>query len=618
MVRPRDFLFHCLNLFRRHFFRLFFTLAIFALISVPLFGLFPDTSERLATSARKLAEDLKASLDDGPTNPFEQFAPQPPRQKNDNFQGSTWLADWKWVTVPFSSSVTQERDRALLPPLTGRTPIYCYYDSTIKKPQEEKDAEDQLLTTWKKAWWAIGFRPILLTATDAIHNPLYQRLNVSDMQEGLRAELMRLLAWDTMGAGLLSHYTLLPMVAESHPFITFMKRAAFTGLTRWQVLGHGLYASPPQVINSVLRDDINPDAMAGKALIDELIPEKFFSIEQTNLTLAYYNDDTIEKKYPRVSQMIQTNRSEGLTALNQLMNAHSINAWQNRFSGGIEVLKPHPRHMTTIIAEGVKLASALAACPDTPLPSTCPPNLPECTPCVAMSPMKVTTPPRYHNSSTIFTIGTVPHPWSFQSLDNMKDDINITWIREESFRDVWISLITQDLLGSGVTSEPRLLRFKRAVGEDGASENSVWYTTEVGQPRTIEWQLGFAIPKTFLDTGMSLSPVPADRVPKKDLSTDPINGPIATPEDLEAEEPLLEKAKALIASTRSNDATKLRASLEAWNLADIEAWRFTKAFQARKRLEWKEWRKDDRKFTNQAGLDRWKTAFSGWRDDDNE
>ncbi|KAL6914465.1 hypothetical protein FSST1_012225 [Fusarium sambucinum] len=45
----------------------------------------------------------------------------------------------------------EDATKALLPPLQDRPFVYCYYDATIKKAREEKDAESRLLLTWRRA-----------------------------------------------------------------------------------------------------------------------------------------------------------------------------------------------------------------------------------------------------------------------------------------------------------------------------------------------------------------------------------------------------------------------------------------------------------------------------------
>ena len=144
-------------------------------------------------------------------NPFRQQAHPPPRQKNDEYNGSSWWADWKWLSVPFSSSVTLDEDRALLPHLANRQPIYCYYDATVQKTTEEKDAESDLLLIWRRAWWARGFKPVILSAAEAMNNPLYMVLQGSEADPALKRDMMRWLALESMGGGLLAQQIVFPI-----------------------------------------------------------------------------------------------------------------------------------------------------------------------------------------------------------------------------------------------------------------------------------------------------------------------------------------------------------------------------------------------------------------------
>ncbi|KAF9768935.1 hypothetical protein IL306_013703, partial [Fusarium sp. DS 682] len=132
-----------------------------------------DAAKADAPSKIKTSVDgIRHSLQKGVTelNPFRGPAHPPPTRAQDSYQGTSWWADWKW-SVPFSSSLTLDEDRALLPPLQDRPFIYCYYDATVKKSREEKDADSDLLLTWRRAWWAQGFRPTILGSSEATGNP---------------------------------------------------------------------------------------------------------------------------------------------------------------------------------------------------------------------------------------------------------------------------------------------------------------------------------------------------------------------------------------------------------------------------------------------------------------
>lgn len=86
-----------------------------------------DSSSKNGTSKYTMTDikdGIKETLNKGKDsitksilNPFRQPSHPPLRQKDDEYMGTSWWADWMWLAVPFSSSITLDEDRALLPPL---------------------------------------------------------------------------------------------------------------------------------------------------------------------------------------------------------------------------------------------------------------------------------------------------------------------------------------------------------------------------------------------------------------------------------------------------------------------------------------------------------------------
>ncbi|KAG6037173.1 hypothetical protein E4U41_005282 [Claviceps citrina] len=552
-------------------------------------------------------------------NPFRQKPHRPPHSEQDEHAGSSWLADLSWLKVPFSSTFTIDEDRALLPPLKPRQPIYCYYDATAKKTTQEKDAESELLLTWRRAWWAQGFRPIILSAAEAMNNPSYDILQRLKVSADFKEDLMRWLAWETMGGGILSHYTLLPTVPKEDPLLAYLRRGEYSHLTRWKDLGDALFAGEKNHVKFAIQAIINvvPARLQEAKNIIQSIPAEAFLVDKARMPLAAYTPAIISKKYPKVAEALQKSKADGLTSLNRLITAHLHVAWQNRFSDGIEVLKPHPEHMSTLVGNALHLARQLASCSNSPMPGTCAPNMAKCTPCVAMSPIHVTTPARFHNSSTVFTIGTVPHPWTRSVLTDLRQTFNISWIRQESPRDAWTMTVTQDLLGTGVSSTARLMSLKEAIAGDYATAHSLWVAAETDMPTDMSWYFGFAIPRKGLANGEAVAPVPADRQPDRKIKKQPHRGDIismATPEQRAAEQPLIASAKRVIALTKPTDEAKLRASLEAWNMADTEIWKFVRAFQSRRHKEREQWERTEAKFSSGMGTEKGRSAWNRWQD----
>ena len=61
------------------------------------------------------------------------------------------------------------------------------------------------------------------------------------------------------------------------------------------------------------------------------------------------------------------------------------------------------------------------------------------------------------------------------------------------------------------------------------------------------------------------------------------------------ERSLIENAKLVIHSQKPSQM-QLRRSIQAWNLGDTEVWRFTRAWNGRKRAERAKWEKEEKDF----------------------
>lgn len=659
-------------------------------------------------------------------NPFRPKSHAPPRKKEDSHEDSAWFSDWKWLSTPFSSSFTLDESRALLPPLPDRPPIYCYYDTAIERETKLADAESTLLLTWRRAWWAQGFRPVLLSSAEAMNNPRYEELQRLKVTSGAKADIMRWLAWENMGGGLLASYLVLPMGPRTDPLLSFLRRGEYPTLTRWEGLSDGLFAGAKEDISTAIKlvlsnptlvnaetfleaippvADLPPvkaapvpeapakaaapaapakaagaaagatkkvapaaaavpykaallGAVPAKAApvlaapssslppLEAAVPEKPvpakaaaakvaaraidpagaaggtveddhndmkaktkdypFIVDDTPTAIAFYDTQTVAMKYTKVGDMVHRDRAGGLASLNQLINAHLHIAWQNLFSSGIAVLKPHAEHTTNLIEAGTDLATRLAQCSVSPLEASCPPNMPKCEPCVSRQPMRVRTPPTYRNTSTLFTIGTVPHPYTFQSVAHKQAAIDVSWLRRKSQRDAWLFDITKELLGTGVSGGARVLQFKRAVAGEFARGHTLWISAEQPLPEDVDWHFGFAIPAQGhgIKKGESKTPVPGpERLPPPHHEKD--DGPVASTDALAKERDLLAKAKKFGVSKNKKEVA-IRGAVEAWNLADTEAWKFARAYLARAYKERATWEKEEARYSGGAGseLDR--------------
>ncbi|KAK1774562.1 hypothetical protein QBC45DRAFT_481269 [Copromyces sp. CBS 386.78] len=681
------------------------------LVSISLFAIFSllfTLPSAIPTGPSLQIADHKLSIPDSiknpwnKVNPFKQPAHAPPRQKNDTYGQSSWYANWKWLSYPFSSSVTLDENRSLLPELAPRPPIYVYYDNTIEREKATKEVESDILLSWRRAWWAMGFKPIILSPAEAMNNPMYEELQHrtsgagGTMDASLKTDIMRWLAWENMGGGLLAHYFLFPMGAYDDPLLVYLRRGEFPGLTRWKDLGDGLFVGPKADVAKAIKLALaSPNLKTAKNLLeavpatttstkddskDDKDEKNPFTIDDTPSTssLAFYSATTLKRLYPKIAETIGGDRVAGLKALNDLINAHLHQTWQNLFSeGGIAVVKPLPQHTTHMIAPSYSIALRLASCPtNNPLPQSCPPNRPKCVPCSTTggSPIKISTPAHYKNSSNVYTIGTVPHPYTIQSLSAMREQITVPWIRRDSVRDAWVSDLMTDLFkGKAVPAGARVLRFKEAVAGEYGSCRSLWLTAERdtaaganedGTLRLLDWHFGFDLPSLQVppsnpSSSSSTSTSSSDsqqqqhddatekieseiHKPKSNLILPPLHdekeGPVPSEQDLKLEPNLLSLARDIVSSSSSSSSTtssssssskkkttshvtkeeiKIREAVEAWNLADWEAWRFARAYLARKQMERDKWAEEEEKYAGGMGSEKRGTSKGGgWFDSD--
>ncbi|KAK4208894.1 hypothetical protein QBC37DRAFT_431154 [Rhypophila decipiens] len=617
----------------RHTSLLFALISLFAVCS--LFFLLPSG----AIPARPNLNDYKFSVPKSfkspwkNLNPFTPPAHPPPRQKNDTLGDTSWYSNWKWLSTPFSSSLTLDENRLILPVLPERTPIYCYYDNTIEKDKATKEVDSDLLLSWRRAWWSKGFKPIILGPADAMNNPRYEELQkIPDkLDPALKTDLMRWLAWENMGGGVLAHYLLFPMGDHNDPLLAFLRRGEFPKLTRWKNIDEGLFVGPKTNVAEAVKLALSSSRLKivkeflAAIMTDNNDPAPFV-VDPTPKSLAYYSARTLASKYTKVADEIAKSHNKGFTLLNQLINSHLHLTWQNVFSDGIAVMKPLPHHTTHLISPAYELALRLTHCPESPLPSSCPPNMGnKCTPCVATQPMKLSTPAHLQNSSTTYILGTVPHPYTTASLHHLRPDLTIPWIRRESRRNIWLADLTAHLLGSGVSGAPRVLKFKESVASEKGASTSLWLLAERRLPEDlVNWHFGFAVPTeaTWTSDGKSETPVPGPERRPAPPPHDPKDGPIASPEDLAKEPELLSQAIVIVDSDGKwkGKATKeqvaVKEAIEAWNLADTEAWRFARAYLARKRVVRQKWEEEEDKYLSGLGSEKKKgeSAWNRWLD----
>ncbi|KAK5062918.1 hypothetical protein LTR84_004994 [Exophiala bonariae] len=602
-----------------------------------LFGIiiFSDSSRPVVDSVKDpigYAESIRETIPNFRFS-FQRSAHKPPEQKNSTHGDSSWYSDWKWLN-PFSSSITLDEDRMVLPLQLERAPVYVFYDTTLKRDEETKKIDQELLLLWRRAWWAHGFRPVILTEAESMSHPLYQTLHAKGMPAPLEQEFRQWLAWAHMGTGLLARAYCLPMGPYDDPLLSHFRRGQYAQLTKLEGLGSGLFAGEQTQINDAIKSALDNVKLSTFKSVIEAINSDHFRVEQP-ISIAHYDMETITSKYKALAEQLVKDPNKGRRSLNQLMLAHLHTVWQNTFSSGIAVLQPLPAHTFTLVKPAQDLARLLTECPNSILQSSCPPNRSKCSPCVG-SKMRITTAPAFRNTSNLFTIATVPHPYTMVTLANQSEAISVAHIRRHTDRDPWITAVTRDLLGNARGGPSRVVSLKDAVASDYGRSRSLWFTTEhfpasfwppPPPPKSptndahpilekiapfpedwlehVDWFLGFPVPRTSISHGESLPPVPGPERWKplpgmpmeKKKGTDP-NPPSEEQKAIEVN--LLRKARDTI-NSKDQQLGKIRGVAEAWNLADTEAWKFVKSYRAREVVERLKFEEDESAYAAGGG-----------------
>lgn len=515
---------------------------------------------------------------------FRSTAHQPV-QPNSTSGDAKWYSDWKWHN-PFSFSITQDETRSVLPPLTARPPIYAFYDPHSNKNEATKTAEAKLLLIWRRAWWAQGFKPVILGRAEALKNPLYEAMQGISMEKSLETEFVRWLAWSAMGTGILANWLVLPMGAYDDDLLSYLRRGEYPKLTRYEGLGTGLFSADKASLNAVIKRALKDPKLPTFKTILDAIPQKAFSVDPKPNAIAFYESSSMADLYKPLVTTLSEDKPAGLLDLAKLINSHLHLTFLNAFPAGITILTPFESSSALLTLPAMHIAQSLATCPSSPIPSSCPPNHSRCTPCSTTS---IATADFHSNVSNIFTIGTIPHPYTLTSLLAQSKDITIRHIRRDTDRDRWLTAVTQRTLGKTMGGPSRIVTFKETVASEWGKARGLWMTEDGSPSRPdLEWRMGFAF-------GNSSS------LPSPDLSTI-TKSSSASKSDITLTEKSTRHQKELIASSLEvvkkgkGPAKRIRDAVEAWNMADTEAWRFVRAYAAREVVERRKWEAKEKRY----------------------
>ncbi|KAL8696264.1 MAG: hypothetical protein Q9224_002886, partial [Gallowayella concinna] len=448
-------------------------------------------------------------------NPFRPTSHPPPSLRNSTHtEGARWRNHWSWLN-PFSDSITDDQSQSVLPPPRNRPPIYTFYDAEAEKDEKVKAAENKLLLVWRRAWWAQGFKPIILGKAEAMRNPLYERFQVRRMEQTLGTDIMRWLAWGQMGTGILSNWLVLPMGSYDDRLLSFLRRGEYPKLTCYEGLEAGLFSSDKASIEAALTEALDSPHLPKSKSIRDLVSHKTFTVDPKPSAIAFYDSSSIADHYKSISTALTDSKATGFFLLADLITSHLHLTFLNTFSSGIAILTPHRSHSFLLQYPAITLANALISCPPSPDPTSCPPNNPSCDPCSSSKPLSLATPTSCTNTSTLFTIGTLPHPYTLASLLAKTASLSIPHIRRDTARDPWLISTTAKTLGPSLGGPDRLVPFKESVGSESLSFRSLWVIAEeeyMGEgaamsKKELEWFLDSQYPPTIAPPA-SPSPIP--------------------------------------------------------------------------------------------------------------
>jgi hypothetical protein len=355
--------------------------------------------------------------------------------------------------------------------------------------------------------------------------------------------------------------------------IVALGRCEFQYMSRFKDFEQKLYSSDKASIDKILTYIITHPQEDGSDIktIEQAIAKSddMMHLDSLPSALADYTPEVVKEKY----------RDLKPEDLPNLVNAHLHSTFLEQHNDGIMVLSPFNGKLDALHQPARELANRIAACPaKNPLPNSCPPNIPDCTPCTEDLP--ITSPGYLPGMETnSFILGTVPHPFitaemTISGLSLLTDPIHhaISFVRRKTIRDPWVKEVTKGLMDDKLGSQPRVSKIKGLIAVvPGNRLTAIWSTDKQGFKDT-EWTLGFEL-SSVEELGL--------RMPGGD----------------KAQMDVLNRVKTAVAR-----GTTMVGVIEAWNMGDTEAWKFVNAWRERRIVERTKWTNVEKKYGQ--GLDK--------------
>lgn len=454
-----------------------------------------------------------------------------------------------------------------IPPAHRRCRISTYIDS-----EDERQKVNELLQVWKRAWWAFGFEPVILTRKDCESSPDYREFNASaDIDVDYKVRNRKLFAWAARGAGLYADYTAIPATwFDSDDTLELFKSCRFAHPVKYKDaeldLFHADVTHAKKIVNALLKGSSDP----------ELVEDLFYEEEQN--PIAQYTPDNIKKMFD--------GEEKSLAETARIANAHLHHAFLLKYPKGIAILNPNGEDSLNEPAR--RLAERLASCPQFEDSDSCPPTRPNLkmadklqnshvpvrssserlcgNPCSSKDGISTSG---VHTEATSFLPAAnsgyfscvgIAHPLSVLTVTEGKPDVNANSARKHLLRDPSVRALTSGYITSDMVGiDQRLLLVKDAIYTLPSISNSTWllWEQEFGQDQVqeelVEWDLGFSMDE------------------KRPSTLDKNNDS----KKMSWIQQLADNAIARVIPKKNKEKIdEEKIAIEAWNTGDSEMWKF--------------------------------------------
>ncbi|CAN6606487.1 hypothetical protein TRVA0_003S01552 [Trichomonascus vanleenenianus] len=483
---------------------------------------------------------------------------------------------------------------APLPPINNRCPVYTYFEPT---EQGAVEGESQVLEAWKKAWWAYGFKPVVLNATDCKKSPRYEQfMSDNKISEDFKYMHKKWFAWLGNDAGIYADRRVVPLptTSEARVWLKNLRDCKFDRPTKYEGMDldfiHGDITKIQRLLNSLMAGEAESSVYGS-------FEDAFRTDEQP--ALAHYTNHNLNILFSgRMSDRLSLYDAPSKVA--SIMNVHAHHEFLRRYPKGVAVVDPfvdfydddvtvaaarqHPPERVFSLPAKHK-AEHLMKCPSASdvVSASCPPlpavlefaqslkendgitdfASPGIAPGLCGNPCADGQSVKYHSVSSLplpgsgmYTIIGVPHPLTALAILDRKKEPTTLDARKRLTRDVWLRQFADNYVPLESTSNAhRLFMGKDAIISRPTESNTTWFIWESETPerqQMIDWDLGFSTGTEKWST---------QEVKSANLRE------------------ILGHSRNRVLSPDRND--QLRA-IEAWNMADTELWRFLYHWQKQK------------------------------------